>query len=299
MSKLSAAPNHSSPIEVVSGLEVLSSRYDVLLCDIWGVLHNGLAAFPAAGDALVRYRAGGGRVVLVSNAPRPGADVATQLDGLGAPRDAYDAIVTSGDVTRAAVAARGAEPFFHLGPKRDLGLFEGLDARFTDLGEAAYVVCTGLFDDEREAVSDYAGALDTMRRSDLPMICANPDVVVERGDRLIPCAGAIAAAYEAIGGRVFTGGKPHAPIYEAAVARASELLGREPVRSRILAIGDAIRTDIAGARTFGIDVLMIARGIHAAELGMAGGLSDPRQVLAWLARQPFQPTSLAATLIWR
>lgn len=293
--------NASSPaqpdIELVSGLQSLADRYDLILCDVWGVLHDGLRAFPSAGDALTRYRAGGGAVVLVSNAPRPGLDVTRQLDSLGVPRTAYDTVVTSGDITRAVVADRGAQTLYHLGPARDLNLFAGLPARTADLAAADYVVCTGLFDDEHETVEDYAPTLRAMRERDLWMVCANPDIVVERGHRLIPCAGALAAAYEALGGTSFAGGKPHRPIYEAALQAAESLIGGKPELARVLAVGDALRTDVAGARAFGIDSLLVARGIHAAELGFAAGRLDFGRALDWLAGQPERPSAIAPELV--
>lgn len=234
----------------------------------------------------------------MSNAPRPGEDVTRQLDFLGVPRTAYDTVVTSGDITRAVVAGRGAQTLYHLGPERDLNLFAGLPARTGNLAAADYVVCTGLFDDERETVADYAATLQAMRARDLWMVCANPDIVVERGDRLIPCAGALAAAYEALGGTSFAGGKPHRPIYEAALKAAGHLIGREPDLTRVLAAGDAIRTDIAGARAFGIDSLLVARGIHAAELGFAAGRLDHERALAWLVSQTEPPTAITPELVW-
>ncbi|NNM72483.1 TIGR01459 family HAD-type hydrolase [Enterovirga aerilata] len=285
-------------VEFVTRFEALAPRYDLLLCDVWGVLHDGLRAFPDAGSALQRYREGGGRVILVSNAPRPGSSVAAQLDGLGVPRAAYDAIVTSGDLTRAAVIRRGDDPLHHIGPERDLPLFDGLPVRFASLEEADYVVCTGLFDDEHETVADYAPTLRRMRERGLWMVCANPDIVVERGHQLVLCAGALAAAYEALGGETYTGGKPHRPIYEEAAALGAKLIGRDPSASRILAIGDAIRTDVAGGRSFGVDVLLVARGIHAADIGYRPGKVDESQALAWLAAQDFQPTALAPELVW-
>lgn len=293
---VSIAPSPTA--EFVPGLAALAGRYDLAFCDVWGVLHDGLTAFPEAADALRRFRAGGARVVLVSNAPRPGRFVGEQLDSFGVPREAYDAIVTSGDVTRAIIADRPGEALFHLGPKRDLGLFEGLDARLGSLDEAEYVVCTGLFEDETETVADYGPMLKTMRDRELFLVCANPDIVVERGDRLILCAGAIAAAYDSLGGRTLTGGKPHRPIYEAALRVGSDALGSPPSLSRVLAIGDAIRTDIAGARDFGIDALLIARGIHAADLGYRDGLFELAAGHAWLTDQSHQPTAVAAALIW-
>jgi HAD superfamily hydrolase (TIGR01459 family) len=285
-------------IEFVTRFEPLAPRYDLLLCDVWGVLHDGLTAFPEAGAALQRYRAGGGRVILVSNAPRPGSSVAEQLDGLGVPRAAYDGIVTSGDLTRTAVIRRGDQRLHHIGPERDLPLFEGLPARFASLEDADYVVCTGLFDDEHETVADYDPTLRRMRERDLWMVCANPDIVVERGHQLILCAGALAAAYEALGGETYTGGKPHRPIYEAAVTAGAGFLGSAPESSRILGIGDAIRTDVAGAHAFGIDVLLIARGIHAADLGYRPGIVEKEPALAWLQEQNFQPTTVAPELVW-
>ena len=257
-----------------------------------------MTAFPEAGDALQRYRAEGGRVVLVSNAPRPGASVAQQLDGLGVPRAAYDAVVTSGDLTRAIVVERGQQMLHHIGPERDMPLFEGLPVRFASLDDADYVVCTGLFDDEIETIADYESTLRLMRERGLWMACANPDIVVERGHKLILCAGALAAAYEAIGGESYTAGKPHRPIYEAAFAEGARLIGLDPPMSQILAIGDAIRTDVAGGRAFGIDVLLIARGIHAGDLGYAPGMLDPAKASAWLATQEYQPSSALPELVW-
>ena len=256
---------------LVEGLQPLSDRYDLVLCDIWGVLHNGLKAYEAAGEALTRFRAGGGLVVLVSNAPRPGASVGAQLDGFGVPRSAYDAIVTSGDLTRLAIEERIRQVVHHIGPPRDLPMFEGLDVRFGAIEEADYAVCSGLEDDEVQSAEDYRPRLEAMLRRDLLMICANPDLLVERGDRIVPCAGAIGLAYEEIGGSVYYAGKPHRPIYERALAQAADLAGPEIAKPRVLAIGDAIRTDIAGAAAFGIDSLLVARGIHAEELGSPSG----------------------------
>ena len=290
-------PNPSRPA-FISGLSELAGRYDLIFCDVWGVLHDGLTAFPEAGLALRRFREGGGRVVLVSNAPRPSPSIVAQLDDYGVPRDAYDDVVTSGDVTRALIAERGSERLFHLGPPRDLGLFEGLAQSLVPLEEADFVVCTGLFDDERETVDDYAERLRAMKARDLFLICANPDIVVERGERLIPCAGALAAAYDALGGRTVTGGKPHRPIYDVALERGSALLGRAPDLSRVLAVGDAIRTDIAGAREFGVQGLLIARGIHAADLGYRDGVLDSELGSLWLGDQSHQPNAVAPALVW-
>ena len=286
-------------IALIEGLAGLASRYDLILCDIWGVLHNGLVAFAPASEALTRFRSGGGHVVLVSNAPRPASGVASQLDRVGVPRTAWDAIVTSGDLTRAAVIERKGQIVHHLGPERDLAIFEGLDVEFGDVERADYVVCSGFHDDEHETVEDYRGTLKRMQERDLWMVCANPDLVVERGDLLVPCAGALALAYEAIGGRVFYAGKPHRPVYEAALAMAAKLRGGVPVaHDRVLAIGDAMRTDIAGAAAFGIDSLLVARGIHAIELGLEAGGLDLAHVRRWVAEQDCRPLGVSEHLVW-
>ena len=291
--------NPATATSFVRSFADIAGDYDLVLCDVWGVLHDGLKAFPAAGEALTRFREKGGRVVLVSNAPRPGAVVTRQLDDYGVPRTAYDDVRTSGDLSRAIVAENGARPFHHIGPERDLGLFGGLEGRATTLEEAEYVVCTGLFDDETETAETYADTLEAMRERDLLMICANPDLVVERGHQLIVCAGAIAAAYEDLGGRTITPGKPHRPIYDAALALGEELLGRPVDRRRVIGVGDAIRTDVAGGHGAGIDTLLVARGIHALELGASHDRIDPDFALAWAGAQPVRPTHVIHDLTWR
>ena len=250
----------------------LAPDYDAVLSDVWGVIHNGVSAFPAASDALTRFRQKGGAVSLISNAPRPGAQVVRMLDHLGVPRSAYDAIVTSGDVTRAMVAKRAGEPVYLIGPERDHTIFTGLDAPFSTPEQAKYVICTGLFDDEIETPDDYRERLAALRARELFMICANPDIVVERGDRLVYCAGALADAYAALGGEVYYAGKPHRPLYDMALgeiarARTERSLGGEVPRNRVLAIGDSVRTDLKGAHDLGVDCLFVTAGIHAEELG--------------------------------
>src|SRR6185437_3656880 len=225
----------------------LAASYDVVLCDVWGVVHNSLVAFPAACDALARFRAGGGTVLLITNAPRA-ADVVVQLlDKLNVAHDVYDGIVSSGDVTRDVIAHRRGESVYHIGPKRDVSVFSefGIEA-FAPPESADYVVCTGLFDDDRETPENYRPLLTKLRARNLLMVCANPDLVVERGDRLIYCAGAIADLYGSLGGEVLYAGKPHRPIYEAALAKAAAARGQAPTLDRVLAIGDSVRTDLTG-----------------------------------------------------
>lgn len=266
----------------------MARDYDVLLCDLWGVVHNGRQVFRPASEALTRFRAGGGTVVLITNAPRPRGPVLEQLAELGVTRDAFDAIVTSGDVTIASIAERGEAPLYHIGPPRDLALFEAVRSAtgrlppLTDIARADYVVVSGLFDDANETPDDYAGALAEMRRRDLPMICANPDVVVHVGDRLIYCAGALAQAYEALGGKTVMAGKPHPPIYGAALREAVACRGVEVERTRVLAIGDGLRTDVAGASGQAIDMLFITSGIHRNELHPEG--DDVMDRLAYAER---------------
>jgi HAD superfamily hydrolase (TIGR01459 family) len=290
------------PVRLVAGLEEIASRYDVILCDVWGVIHNGIAASAPACEALARFRGLGGCAILITNAPRPGGAVVGQLDRLAVPRAAYDAVVTSGDLTRSIVAERRGEVVHHIGPERDKPIFAGLDVRFGALDEADYVVCSGLFDDTRETAEDYRPTLKRMRERGLGMLCANPDLVVERGREIIPCAGAIAAAYEETGGAVFYAGKPHRPIYDAALGLAAKALGREVEPARVLAVGDAIRTDIAGAQRFGVPSLLVARGIHAGELrldedGLGSSLLSSR-VQDWLTRQGARPDAVMDRLVW-
>jgi len=267
---------------------LLAPSYDVVLSDVWGVVHNGVAAFPEACDALKRFRDGGGMVVLITNAPRPGQAVIRQLDRFGVPRDTYDGIVSSGDVTRAVIMGRPGQSVFHLGPERDYSIFADLDVRRVPLENADYVVCSGLFNDDVETAEDYRAMLETMLARKLFMVCGNPDVVVERGDKLVYCAGAIADLYATMGGEVLYAGKPYRPIYDQALARASAARGGDVALDRVLAIGDSVRTDLKGAQGVGVDFLFITSGIHAAELG---GRDEPdrdalREIFAAAGKKP-------------
>ncbi|HEX8374540.1 MAG TPA: TIGR01459 family HAD-type hydrolase [Geminicoccaceae bacterium] len=289
-------------VPILDGFAAIAARYDLILCDVWGVLHDGTRAHRGASDALIRFRNLDGasrprRVVLVSNAPRPWAGVRAILDGFGIPRDAYDAILTSGDLTRLLLAAHPGERVHHLGPERDAPIFEGLDLQLVPGEAAERVVCTGPFDDTRETAEDYRDRLAEFRARDVPMICANPDLVVERNGQLIPCAGIIAAAYAEIGGAVVYAGKPHRPVYEAALDLAAGLDG-PPNPARVLAIGDALRTDIAGANAFGIASLLVARGIHAEEMGVAAENDRLGDVADWLGRQDARPDAVIERLVW-
>lgn len=275
----------------------LAGGYDAVLSDVWGVIHNGVTATPTACDALTRFREAGGTVMLITNAPRPGAVVIKFLDNLKVPHSAYDGIVSSGDVTRSAMAARPDKSVFHIGPPRDLPIFDGLGLRFVPLEQADYVVCTGLRNDEAETPETYRAELDELRRRDMFMLCGNPDLVVERGDKLIYCAGAIADLYSTLGGNVFYAGKPHRPIYELALERVAALRGGPPARKRVLAIGDSVRTDLRGATDFGIDCLFVTAGIHAEELGDRHA-PDPAALGRMFADAGIAPKAVARRLAW-
>lgn len=277
----------------IHGLGEIAGDYQALLCDVWGVLHNGVAAWPDAVDALTRFRKTGGVVVMITNAPRPREPVLAQLASLGVPEGTFDAVVTSGDVTRNLISKMHRK-VFHIGPERDYKLYDGLDVEFVEVEEAHTVVCTGLNDDRTETPEDYADLLQRLRARELPFVCANPDIVVEYGDRLLWCAGALARDYRELGGETHIVGKPYGPIYERAVEVLNEHSSSPIEKKSILAIGDGMHTDMAGAAQFHLDFLYISSGIHAAEYGdadapdavrleefLSGNEAAPR---AWLPR---------------
>lgn len=270
-------------MQTPASLAEISGRYDALLCDIWGVVHNGRAAYTAACRALVAYRASGGKVILISNVPKQRDPIPGQLDRLGVPSAAWDAIVTSGDAIRTELAARAPGPFYKIGPDLDAILWEGLGlVRTHRLAEAAFFAISGLNDDRTETPEDYADLLRDAKARGLTLLCANPDIVVQRGDKLVWCAGAIARDYEAIGGKVIMAGKPFAPIYELAYQEAERVAGRSLAKSRLLAIGDGIGTDLKGANRQGVAALFIASGMHGESL-KTEGLLDVAKVEAALA----------------
>jgi HAD superfamily hydrolase (TIGR01459 family) len=255
-------------VKQISGLSAISGRYDAILCDIWGVLHNGVASFAAASEALVSFRRRGGAVVLISNAPRPSPPIQGQVLKLGVSPEAFDSVVTSGDVTIGLMRAQAGDQVLHIGPERDLSLLDavaeatGARPKLVPLEAAQYALCTGLRNDDTETLEDYEPELRAMSSRGLTMICANPDIVIHRGDTLIYCAGALARRYEGLGGSVIYAGKPYAPIYDRALARAEQIRGAPVDKRRVLAIGDGMRTDILGASRAGLDVLFVTGGIH-------------------------------------
>lgn len=287
---------------LLKGFHEIADDYDIVLSDVWGVVHDGQAAFPRACDALRRFREKGGAVVLITNAPRPAGPIIAQMRAYGVPDDAWDGIVTSGDVTLELMAERDGASCHFIGPPRDEVLFSELTgiggkapAR-VGIEAASYVVCSGLFDDAVETPEDYDPVLDVMVRRGLDMVCANPDLVVHRGDQLLYCAGALADRLEQKGGRAIYAGKPHAPIYAKAMAKALAL--KPQASPRVLCIGDAIRTDVAGAAGQGYDALFVTHGIHRDVLHDETGGLKPDELDRLLAESPLQPVASIPQLWW-
>lgn len=287
----------TSSLPNISGLADLAGRYDAVLSDVWGVVHNGVAAFPGAVDALVQYRKAGGKVVFITNAPRPSAPLIEMLDELGVTRDAYDAIVSSGDATRVMISKYSGKAIHHVGPPtEDDALYEGLNVRRTDAEEAEAVVVTDLdTDDDTPEMYRQRAKLWLARK--LPMICANPDRVVEHGDQIIYCGGALGDLYAAMGGMVLMAGKPYQPIYEEAFRLAELAAGKTLDKSRVLAIGDSVRTDATGAAKFGLDLLFVTGSIHAAELD-AFGKPDPQAIVDLVAPSRATLAGFLPRLTW-
>ena len=258
----------------ISGLGQIADEYDALLVDIWGVIHNGREAFDEAVVALERFRQERGPVVLISNSPRPSVAIPAQFDEVGVPQTVYDAIVTSGDATIDELARRAPGPAFKLGPDRDDPLYENLAMNFSDLKGAKFITCTGLFDDDNETPDDYTDLLGEARELNIPMVCANPDIQVKKGDKTIYCGGALAQKYEDMGGAVVYAGKPHDAIYRLSRQWIKEISGYEIPRERVLAIGDNIHTDLLGAQNQNYDCMFVATGIHDSNSAQVRGLLE-------------------------
>lgn len=249
-------------------MQRFSETYPVWFCDIWGVVHNGVTPFPVTVAALKRHRARGGTVILVTNSPRSNQGVERQLMEIGVDPASHDRIVTSGDVTQVLMKLHGGGKVFHLGAARDHSIYDGTGVSRVPLAEAKAVLCTGLFDDVNDQLADYDALLDEIKARGLVMICANPDKIVKKGDRILYCAGKLAELYAARGGEVLMAGKPFAPIYDLAMAEASRLTGKPVDRPQVLAIGDGPETDIRGAADYGLDALLVAEGVTDASEGL-------------------------------
>lgn len=276
--------------QFLSGLSEIAPDHDALICDVWGVLHNGHAVFPEAAAALARFRRAHGPVVLLTNAPRLPHEVLEQFRHLNVPTDCYDAVVTSGGAAHDDLAARAAGatlPLYYIGPERDRSILDGLNVAVTGIDKAKAVLCVGLRADTVEVPEDYAQELAAIRARDLPFLCANPDLIVHRGTQMVWCAGALARDYEALGGQAVYFGKPHAPVYRAALAKL-------PGAKRPLAIGDGLNTDIRGANGAGLEALFIADGIHGEEIEPY--TSD--HVADLLARSGVFAAAVSRKLVW-
>jgi HAD superfamily hydrolase (TIGR01459 family) len=292
----------SQPIPIIPGLSALAPRYEALICDVWGVVHNGLEAHPGVVDCLTQARAARKIVLLLTNAPRPSEPIKVQLESLGVPRDAYDGIVTSGDLTQSVFAERTANgrifKVLHVGPDRCLPLFEGFDVARVSLEDAETIVCTGPFDDTKEGPEDYRDLWANALVRRLPMICANPDLVVQRGDQLVYCAGALGKLYEEMGGKVLYLGKPHLPVYDFVARRLTEITGHAVPRNKWLAIGDGLKTDILGATRAGVDAVLVTGGIHEPELSDSSGAPDQNRIAQILSRDGLCVVAAMRRLVW-
>ena len=281
----------------MTSLSTIAENYDAILSDVWGVVHNGISAHRSAVDALLRFREGGGRVVLITNAPRPASPIIEMLDRFNVPREAYDAVVSSGDVTRAMLTPYRGQTLHYVGPEHENdGLFEGLDITLGPAEEAKAVIVTDL-DNDDQTPDDYNERITLWLKRKLPMVCANPDRVVEHGDQLIYCGGALADLYEARGGMIKMAGKPYRPIYDEALRQADRAAGHPVDRTRILAIGDSVRTDAIGAANAGLDLMFITGSIHAAELD-AFRNPDPQAVRDLVAPSGARLRAFMPRLAW-
>lgn len=284
-------------IDILDGLSSWDDRYDAILCDVWGVLHDGANLHPGALDALQRFRAGGGHVLLVSNSPRPGPLVIEQLTEMGVPRDVYDDVLSSGDIARAWLGQRPGLRIGLVTAPMHTPMHDGLDLRIVEPEDAEYLVVTAMADDENESPDDYRTLLEAHHAAGVPMLCANPDFIVERGGQLVHCAGALADMYRDMGGIVIDTGKPSTMIYDEAVQRVGAMRGTPIDHERMLAIGDSVRTDLRGAATLGIDMLFMARGIHAKDV-MTNDRIDGQKLAALFAEEMVKPTAVQEKLVW-
>jgi HAD superfamily hydrolase (TIGR01459 family) len=283
--------------KIINDLSEIAGNYDAILCDVWGVLHNGVMPFSASVDALQQFREKHGVVIMITNSPRPSSEIPAQFAQIGVSDDCYDAIVTSGDATQALLKARLADPVFILGPSRDLPLYDGLGLTMVSLEDAAFISCTGLINDRVETPADYHDLLRQALARKLPMVCANPDIEVMIGDQRIWCGGALAQIYQQIGGEVLYAGKPHRPIYDLCFVKLEELTGKIISRQRVLAIGDGIGTDIKGAQEAKLDCLFVATGIHANALNENGEL-DAEVLATDFEQQQTMAKFGIAELVW-
>ena len=291
--------SHRSPPPIITSARALMQRYEVIFCDVWGVIHDGHHAFTEACDALMRFREGGGTVILVSNAPVPKERVAIMLKRCAVPEAAWDDIVPSGEIALLRIAEKSYGRIYCIGPAdRDQATFSRLSAAIVeDIEDADAILCTGLNDDVNETADDYRPLLEKARARGLPFVCANPDLVVDVGGRQFLCAGAIADLYERMDGDVFWAGKPHLSTYEAARQRAQAIRGTPVSLQNVLAVGDSLRTDLKGAEAAGIDAIFVTSGIHRDETMGENAVSADK--LATLFAPPAPPAvAVMSRLAW-
>lgn len=263
--------------ELIKNLAQIWENYDAILSDVWGVIHNGANQYAPAVNALQAFRKRAKPVVLISNAPRPNSQIPPQLDRLGIKPETYDTIVTSGDATIEAARKYGTRAF-RIGGAKDDFFFDSIGVQYVSIEEAEFIICTGPRNDLVETAEDYRDELRQLAQFKLPFICANPDRVVQMGDRLIYCGGALADIYAEYFGEVVMAGKPFSPIYEICFDKLEEITGKRPDKSRILCIGDGPITDVLGANRQGLDCLFVAGGIHGEELKGVNGLDEDKTI---------------------
>lgn len=289
-------------LPILTGLRELGDRYDGFILDLWGVIHDGITRYPGAGEALAELKRRGKRTIMLSNAPRRAFSLIELMTDLGIDRDQYGDVITSGEAVFLEMRTR-RDPWFaalgrrclHVGTERDRTLFEGLDLDLVpSVEQAQFLMVTGP-DDFDDRVEDFASLLTAAAGRALPMVCANPDLVVIREGRPLVCAGALAAYYEQIGGAVRYRGKPDPAIYDVCLERLGII-----DRRRVLAVGDAFHTDVAGAQAAGLDSLFCSGGIHAGEIGTVyGETPDPIKVEAAIAAHGnMRPTAVIGGFIW-
>ena len=284
-----------NPPQMLTGFADIAENYDALIVDIWGVLHDGQAPFKGVDAALLNYREQGGKVLLLSNAPRPGASTIRGLEAIGNRRDGFDDILTSGDAIRALMNDMGREgkKICHIGPQKDADLITNLEVKFVDEDAADAILFSGPYDDTTETPDDYSDMLARFKARNLPLLCPNPDRTVQFGGRMIYCAGAVAEAYENIGGEVVWVGKPYPMVYARACAMLSDMTGLED--PRLLAIGDGPKTDMLGAEAAGIDALFIGGGLASAS---GADIENPEAIAAILAEENTVARYAMRHLVW-
>ncbi|MEM6679180.1 MAG: TIGR01459 family HAD-type hydrolase [Pseudomonadota bacterium] len=286
--------------QMIDSLDAVAADYDALLVDLWGCYHNGVTPYPDALEALRRYRARAqaagalGIVILLTNAPRPSTGVRRFLDAIGAPAegDTHDGIMSSGEACKRAMngGAHGGR-YVYIGPERDLGMLPDFEGQRVSIEDADCVLLVGFRDDKHEDPSDYDAEMAAWAARGIPVLCANPDTIVDKGAERLWCAGAIAERYaerhpEA---PLVWYGKPHAPSYDAAFALLDQLAGQAVARHRVLGIGDGIHTDVRGAHIQGCDALFISGGIAAPEVGATPEAPDPARLEAFFAAKGERP----------